>query len=414
MVTCTNCDTKNSLDGKFCKSCGKALEIEAIEKAHAGLEDLVAQGFRSLNDGQVEEASLIAETALGEDPTCTSALSLKAMCCEREGRIAEALDLYERVVFLKPDSALDRIKVTHLRSTIAGKLAVSSPPPDRRTAFIGAIAATVLVISIGVAIAGFMNRGTDAAKTDSQSRTVPASKPDANGPADAQAQPQNQATPQNPANTQTPGVANPPPGGPTGDTNRPPVINAGDGRIPNFDGNTPIILKPNEDDINRGSRGGNGTRTQNPPTRGNNDPENDPPTLPNDSGKSGLTPKNSGIIDIRISNPQSGAGGASNLPDEKQAETLIRTGLQQYQAGRYANSARSFEGALKAGADPGRTNQRLAQAYDKLGQTADAIAAYTRAIASLEAQVKSGKGGAGAQASLESCKAALQVLKGGS
>ncbi|MBI5708578.1 MAG: tetratricopeptide repeat protein [Armatimonadetes bacterium] len=432
MVTCTHCNTKNSIDSHFCKSCGKELEKAAIDQAQTDQAGLVAEGYRKFNDGKVMEACLIAEAVLEEDPGSVAALSLKAMCREHEGQLAEALELFERVVSLKPDSALDKIKVTHLRSLIAAKLQTAPPAPDRRTAIIGALAATVLVVSVGIALAGFLNPGGEVAsnsgKGGTDSQTPVNSSPPIQNPADPNAAGASPGTANPSDGAQAPGGAGAP--GTGGGAAPGPLTNPGDSP-PGIGDNSSVPplgigIRPDAG-IGRGTDqgtrpnqggGGGGGANSNPGggnSGGDSQPDGPDPVVGGGNARGGSSSTGKpAVYEINVSGSggQGNSGGSTGGNDSMTADTLFRTGLRQFQLGDYQGAARNFQGALKAGADPGRTNQRLAQCYQNLGQTADAISAYTRAISALEGAIKSGKGSAGTQSALDACKAALQVLKG--
>ncbi len=161
MVRCNNCETPNSLDSRFCKACGKELSEEARRAGQEQLEKLVAEGFHLLNEDRADEGLLLAESILANDPDCVQALSLKGACLERKGLLVEALEAYERVVELAPDSAIDRVKVTHLRKELAEK-AVPAEEPDRRRALLIAASAAVLVIAVGGLLAALFAREPQA------------------------------------------------------------------------------------------------------------------------------------------------------------------------------------------------------------------------------------------------------------
>src|SRR5688572_17391000 len=166
MVACSQCLVPNSLDSHFCKGCGAALAAEDLSVAQQKVNDLVADGYRIFNEGRTDEARLIAETTLHDEPNSSSALSLRGMCHERAGELALALECFEKVVDLNPDSPLDKIKVTHLRQAITGK-SLAEVPNRRGTAFATAAAAVVFVVAVGVAIAtGGSSDDRVAAKTE--------------------------------------------------------------------------------------------------------------------------------------------------------------------------------------------------------------------------------------------------------
>jgi Tfp pilus assembly protein PilF len=76
----------------------------------------------------------------------------------------------------------------------------------------------------------------------------------------------------------------------------------------------------------------------------------------------------------------------------------------KFLSGDFEGAAVAYEKLLSSGGDPGLTNQRLAQCYEKLGRKSEAKEAYRRAIAAFEAK--------GNQDALETCRQALKVLGG--
>src|SRR5687768_2587278 len=104
MVACTKCESMNSLDSVFCKKCGGALPEEELQVSRQKLDELLKEGFSIFNEGRTEEAMMVAESVIMSNPTSSAAHSLKGMCHERKGEFGEALESYERVVELNPDS----------------------------------------------------------------------------------------------------------------------------------------------------------------------------------------------------------------------------------------------------------------------------------------------------------------------
>ncbi len=419
MVVCKACDTPNSVDSRFCKGCGAIISDEALQEARSKLEELVAEGFKSFGAGQSDEARLIAESALASDPSCISAMSLRAMCFERDGKIAEALDLYEKILEAKPDSALDRIKVTHLRQALAGSL-LEHAPADKRTAWLGAIAATVLVAAIGVAAAGFMS-GPDAraaANTapsgsggltpslDRYGALLPETSPNSGASSSRQTesgQQPNGGRQQQPADS--PRAIQP---------DRPAIRPNGSlGPIPATTGTSPLFpsitgeigIRP------EGGAAPNAGTQAGPPAPAKTKLEESPdPDVEPPPGKASET----GVINIKVSKPPENRGGTVEVPDGKEAESLTRAARQQFQLGKYANAAKLYEQALKAGADPGYSNQRLGFCYERLGNSESAKTAYGRAISAFEAALRSGAGNKDSlESALESCRAAQRRLQGG-
>ncbi|MCO5295932.1 MAG: tetratricopeptide repeat protein [Fimbriimonadaceae bacterium] len=409
MVACNQCNYSNSLDSKFCRQCGKELDATDVATAAAELDALIAQGFHAFNEGRTEEALLIAESATKSNPASASALSLKGMCHEREGQIAEALECYEGVVALNPDSALDKIKITQLRNHLAGR-AAAVPKSNRPRAILGAVAAVVLVAA-GASIAAVL---TGSTPSDDYPQTV-AAQPNLKGfeglpPGALPSQADSPATTE-------PGVANPAPEGatqaPAGTGNGIATPNLGNvpSTLPSVgpDGFRPVQPQGPIGPVETRPVDTSAQQQQSPPRpTGADDPvdpvlRRDPVTEP--------PRENPGIIDIRVSTGRPAGVGGSSI-DGNGVEALSRTARQQYQLGKYEDAARSYEQLLRRGGDPASTNQRLGQCYERLNKKPEAVAAYTRAVAAFDSQIKAGQGDS-AKTGLDACKTALKILQGG-
>jgi len=419
MVRCDNCETPNSLDSRFCKACGKELSEEARRAGQEQLQKLVAEGYHLLNEDRADEALLLAESILANDPDCVQALSLKGSCLERKGLLVEALEAFERVVELAPDSAIDRVKVTHLRKELAQR-AVPADEPDRRRAILLAVSAAVLVIAVGGIVAALVARddgpqqpqqlvaSRGAAPSESAEgfgNAVPAEKSEGPGakdqsagnqeaqqpPQDQQAQPnagQQGAAGQRPAPTLDAGgvLPRPLPSGEIGQI--PPVVPPG------------LELRPEKP-------AASSDRTSEPP------PAFEPPQKTDAQGKE--PERDPGVYEIRVyTGPQRNLGGGEPAGggDPNQLTALIRTARQQFQIGQYAAAARTYEQALRAGGDPATIHQRIGQCYANLGQKAEASMAYTRAIQAYEQRLAQNPRDEAARHGLEACRQALKVLQG--
>ena len=422
MVSCKQCSTQNSMDSHFCKGCGGALAAEDLSNAQQKVHDLVADGYRIFNEGRTDEARLIAETTLQDEPNSSSALSLRGMCHERAGELALALECFEKVVELNPDSPLDKIKVTHLRQAITGK-SLAEVPHRRGTAFATAAAAVVFVVAVGVAIATggstddrVASKGETAVK--SAFDTAAFSKQDLAPP---QQQPEATNTQANNPAEQQPPVTN---NQPAPNTNTPPpVVNRGGpswmtplgngsngGTLPSVgsgDLQGPIGSRPVQPNITITPIGPKNDQKDDPdPVMGANA---GPPIGPDTSGtKSADDP---GIIEIKVSKPKQPIGG-SQVVEGNGAEALLKTANQQFLLGRHSQAAGTFEAALRAGAPSGSTNQRLGQCYANIGNKEMAATCYKRAISAYEASIARGGDTSRLQSALDSCKQALKVLGG--
>lgn len=414
MVSCKNCNSPNSLDGAFCKKCGATLPDDDIQIAKEKVEAAVAEGYKLLSNGRTDEAMRVSEDALLANPASTRALSLKAMCHERVGQISEALACHERVLELDPDSILDRIKANDLRNLLVARASIAAQP-DRRMAIAGAVAAFVLVASICLLFAKNAGEaGADqkvAANLPAQSRAqgfdlssqaksgvTPKAPPDSperkTPPADANAS--GNETPDSGNRVTLPNYTRPDAG---------PTLPGASGGVAVLQGPVgPVRIDPDDVAKIRNSQpqappAGNSTRTDPPPT------EMPPPTKPESH-------ESPGIMEIKILGKGDQTGPNPGI-GQNGAQALMHTARNEYQLGHYQNAATRYEQALRAGADTASGNQRLAQCYEKLGRSGDALAAYQRAIAALQGDLDSGSGDkARISAALDSCKQAVKVLGG--
>lgn len=451
MVSCKHCSTQNSLDSTFCKRCGTSIEEAALADAQTKLDGLIEEGNALFNQGRTEEAMAVAEACVLSNPSSVPALSLKTLCHERRGEIAEALECADRIVDLNPDSELDKIKRNALRTRLQVDLRVPEAP-DRRVALVGAVSAVVLVACLGVGIARITSRPTENALVRNDpvvNQNLGAGlNPGANlgltnqnlggnsaanpnqAPQNANPQPTNGES----ARQQQPGVGDEPPLGnrnnerrassPFGDIKLPTAP----GELPDASdgsGVAPVLLNPGNLDIERSDRGSN-TNTiarPNPPktvTNGGDgpDPGNITTPVPQKTQEEPTEDPMKGIeIQVRSGGGNGNSGRAPGGPAPlggNGLEMLQRVGTEQYQLGNYAAAARSYEQAVSAGGDAIVLNQRIGQSYSRLGRNSEAAEAYRRCIAACDAAIASGRGNRGRQESVKAtAEQALKVLQGG-
>jgi tetratricopeptide (TPR) repeat protein len=445
MVNCEHCQTKNSLDSMFCKVCGR--EVPEAKRLSAREENnrLVTEGYSLMGEGRTDEAALIARGALENDPNSAGALSLLGMVAEREGDMVAALEFYERVLILNPDSALDKVKVNQLRQALSRKVN-AAPAPDRKLALAGFAAATLLMTALGAIVATMTTRPVAASTPNEEKQTLVASnmspfavmnpgKPTVGN----QTQTQQQQTTGNPNDVQRLTEENQ--GGnaePNNEGNRQRPVQSRVGEQPNWRSNrnqrVGTLPNPSANGASQPVGNDNDSTEQEvrpwvPPNvnierSGGNDPneptaDNRGSAVASNSGNAGATapsnPSNEkkGVIMIRRrDNPSGNGGGGQEVPenDPNGAEAALRTGRAQQLSGNFEGAARSYEQARRMGKDDGNTNQKLAIANERRGKKSEAIAAYQRAILHLEADVRNGK--PGAKEKLDSAKQALRVLQG--
>lgn len=425
MVSCRQCNTHNSLDSVFCKKCGSTILDEDRAIAAEKLSFMIADGNKLFADGRTDDAMMVAETAVASDPSSSAALSLKGMCYERKGQLAEALECFEQVVLLNPDSTLDKLKVNDLKNMMVAEKFEVKQTPNRRVAAVSAIAAMALVISIGAMVAR-----ANAAQEPNNTKVVAMNEPNSDVQTFGDIATKSTANPQsNTTQTSTQEPATQPvdnPGVPNGYSNQPnnrdarepiriPAYTRSQLPAPDGNGNSNVFDNTTIRPVNPNVSGAIGGGVSTPPQQGSKGPDPDPGDLGSagtdqgaNSGKTAEGPKNDpGIIEIEVSKGNKTSGGSSGSEGGSSSngrQALSAAARSQFMQGNYGAAANSYERSLRMGADPGSTNQRLGQCYAHLGRTSDAIAAYSRAASAFE---KSGN----VQAK-EACQQAIKVLGG--
>ena len=416
MVSCKHCSTPNSLDSTFCKRCGTALPEEDVLAAQEKLTALIAEGNTAFNEGRTDEAMAVAESACLSNPSSVPALSLKALCHERRGELAEALECADTIVDLNPDSELDKIKRNQLRTKLSVSVQLATQPPDRKTAFIGAVATVVIVVCVGFGLAKYANRQDSSKPAPGFVSREPAnvpnpqqSNPSFTNPSPQSnpqpAQPQPQAQPQSTDNTgadrnrlRTPN--------PFEDFSNPgnisgPIIVQGDSPVKPT---TPVGV----------NNGNVKVPTAPGPEKGSGDI--DPAPRPENTKVDATQPVEPGIVNIEISKggrKSFGGGIETNFSNAGGATAYDKVGRQKYQLGSYGPAAASFEQALRSGGDPITLNQWLGRCYDKLGRREEQIESYKRCVSACEAALSKGTGNKErVRAILDTCQQELKVLQG--
>lgn len=471
MLDCTKCGTRNTLDSRFCRLCGEAFSVDAVASAKAEMDQLVADGRKLLNDGRISEAILLAQTALETDAAEPGALALLGDCYERSGEPKRALEYFERAVAADPNAALEKIKIDHLRRSLASdsSLADTQSAPTWR-AWGAAIAATLLVASIGAVIA--VNTRDAQAKTKqpstSSESTMPAVGPfpaTTSGPLDTAVgvQPEGEADPATdetkaatdeakPKTQEQPKVAKPKPQKQPAPRDEPQGMNPDRPSEPRDVGqvasNTPKVPRVSTPDpsgfvpVNLGNPRISIIRNdaqKEPEKQPEKQPDKAQPTKgnPKDADpapkKQDPKPFNPGMIDIRPSKDNARTVGGSEVikdtgntnirPSANQpkdpnagitgAKALMKVAQQHMLTRNFAAAADAYEKALKAGASPLTVYQRLGQCYQELGRRADAINAYSKAIRAMESAAAGNPARAEQlQVSIDACKKAIRVLGG--
>lgn len=393
MVACPKCVTNNTLDSAFCKKCGAILPVSVIEEEQEKLREIVAKGMESYQTGNLEESMMIAEHSILTNPSYGEAYALKGLIHERKGEYAEALDCYETVVALNPDSTIDKIKLNQLRNAFAQRQA-GEPKPDRKNAALIAVAATFLVAAMGAVTYGIMQSSHETKQNPVVSNPLQ-TNPSALDSGKTNPGPQNVNDGNRPNQGTNPGDV--PPLGGNPDNNPPSDVNRLANRSSNRDRYRPGLeddggsyVPISVGDFGGGAIGGGGNSLPKPggDNGGNGGskpttPKPDNPTKPGpvDGGDPPVQPnkENQGTIDISVSTK--GSGNATS---------------------------RGGDG----GSSNGKKYQRDAQGLGRQGKNAQAREAYQKAIDAYQEEISSGKGDAdAAQAGINSCRQALKNLK---
>lgn len=371
-------------------------------------KELLDEGNRLLSEGRLDEALLVAEKAVADNAESAEAYALLGDCRERQGDLRGALEAYDKVVELNPNSPLDRIKLAHLRNLFEQR--TTEPGSGRRRAALAALAAVVMVASFGAAAALFSQRGD---KTTSQ----PVSEPDASAPAYAMNTPMgmvpDRSTVTPAATTQNMPEAQPVnrPSRPTEEATLPSADRPGSAGLATEGPIGPLRVRPD------GSLPPANRPTESNPTRPNTGDPEPSRVRPSESGSTsgGTTtkPPRAPVYEITSSSQPNKTGGAGSTPitnNPNDVSNMLRVARQSYASGDYERAAGAYQRALSMGADPATTNQRLGQCYERLGRKSEAINAYRDAVAAYERRAS--QGDATSQAGLDACRQALRTLGG--
>lgn len=410
MVDCIQCGASNALDGKFCRSCGQALSLELMSDALAHHDELIEEGFRLFKEGRAEEAMMVAESVLDENPRSVRGLSLLGLCQENYGDLAGALATYERLLTIDPDSSLDKIKVQHLRKALTAKIQAPSNGSNRQLAFAGAGATVMFVIAVAIAIASTQRQKPNIVASNPPPKTAPdlATFDPSNFPSQQTGVPPRVNADPSPGAVEAPAEQEAP------STENPTRVSDPQPLTGNIaQGTEPVKINV----VPERQTGDDSSGPDEAAVKKPNDPEPEP-TKPAKDEQAKPPADDPGVIEISVRRdlqPTTTSGGGSISKSTEQSGTelqvVLKAATEQFQLGRYENAAKGFEKALQAGGDAGRLNQRLGQCYEKLGRKDDAIRCYQRAASAYDAALRAGAGDPDKlQRALDSCRQALKVL----
>ena len=384
MVSCPKCVINNTLDSAFCKKCGAILPVSMIEEEQEKLKEIVAKGMESFQSGNLDEAMAVADHSILTNPSYSEAYALKGLVHERKGAYAEALDAYETVVTLNPDSTMDKIKLNQLRNAFATRQA-GDPKMDRKGAALTAVGVAFACMAFGGVVYGVTQNSKET--KPGLANNSPAQQTNSNLLANRSNAPQQPIT-------NNPTKQNPSPGdiGALGSDNSPEIdsrprttpINRNHSSSSNFgDGETEVVTP-------RDTTGPRGPINHKP---GNSLPRGDGVQPENKTVDPAATPKN-------------------DRPDEKGIDppTKPENGTMEVSISHRGSDTNT--GSKGSEGNSGKAYQRQGQAHQRSGKTAQAREAYQKAIDAYQKDIDSGKGDKdSASAGLNSSKQALKNLK---
>lgn len=454
---CTQCGTANSRDSKFCKECGESLvtaytpisSSDPFVQAGLGREEqlqrLLDMAFWHNEAGNIEASLLACQAALALNDRCSTAWSLLGCLYERKGDLERAIEAFEVVCALNPDSIADAQKLEALRRGVHVK-AVPQPvayrwvPPalskyvqDKPSApLVGAAGAVVVVIALGIIAIHPLLVGQPATASAAQSNLSANRSAWSSGQAGSLA-----------GDVQTARAPAPPinfPSGPprpitVGNTTPatmaavPPPIN----RDP-FAGTPPPILapagsKPTHADTSRSSL---------PPLAVKGLPDaNDVHPLPVPGSGANAQPAvvattsdvpqhtvvvsnaiaDSGSSQVSGGGQASGNGSAAQNDGSPAPQSFISITVHGEPAGQANDGASNVPPNpgpvqhLVLGANSGATLQQKALTYQQQGDYTHAQAAYQKAISAYQAQLNSGEDSDGAVRGIQACETGLQICR---
>jgi tetratricopeptide (TPR) repeat protein len=402
LVACGQCKTQNTLDSLFCRHCGAELPAEELEAMKSQTEKVLIDGRQLLSDGRTSEAAVLAESVLAVDPQCADALSLLGDAYEKDGDYSAALEAYQKVLEIRPDSPVDRIKVSQLEKLAAQEEIEVEPAGNPRRGLLLVAAATVLLASVGASFyLASLPQSVDTsrlvAENDQASGfrqfdpTLVPTTPQSSGASSADLS----------------GVA-------TGQTNDPIVgrdptrfgiggnssgnggfVRAADPQNPQVAPFDPVTRLTPVD--SNGSASKKDTVTDNAELAANSGRQAEP------------KPEDPGVVEIRVKEGQANSNPGAETVDVSADEWIRRARNLSLQED-FSGAAAAYEKAISLGMGTGATYQRLAQCYEKLGRRSDALKNYRHAVRAYDQQIA--RGAENLRASKESCERAIEALGG--
>lgn len=378
MIACKACGAENSVDSKFCKMCGDVLAHKAEINAEEA-ESLIRDGFRLISESRPKEALFLAEAVTAALPANPGGWALKAMSLEESGNLQAAESAYEKVVELKPESTLDRIKLSQVRKRLEDETGGSQPAKNSNiVAITAALGAALAVVAIGVALA----LSSPAGAKSPEKELLAENSPQPQGFVVKQEQPQTQ---QNSNNVQP---ATQPPQQSPAPQNREPVV-----KNP-FGG--PLVVEPSAIPRTDGRSLPDVGNPASVPAPATTNTVAAPP--PGDSNL--IEPKDKQSPGRIVITPSA----SQRTNDPAVSDNIYRVAQQKMATGDYSGAIRDFTAALAGSRKPALIHQLIGRCYARTGNAAEAKRHFETALQMYEA--------AGSANEAKACKRELDLLDG--
>ncbi len=403
IVACEKCGCANVSDSHFCRGCGFVIERERPETTASDLR-MVEDARRLFAEGRCDQAALIATAVLDDNPYCVEALSVLGDCHEQLGYYSLALRCYRDIIAIEPESGLDRLRLQHLEKIVAsGEIVVPKNRPNRNSMIGAAVAGALLFVSSGSALMVASDWGqkpeSESSKPLIESQPFFPEPPVASNRTDYAPNVQT-----SPTRSEYQGLSQPEEKQVVSPLIARESVESNGGLLPGITGEVeesvlPVLIDPNSVQDSQSTASVAVNKILGDP---------DPSVLkpgPTDTAKA-----RNMIVDVKPSKFSDPVSGTEPVEDNTaKIETLIRVARDQFVLGDYTKSADAYEKAITAGAPPSAHLQRLAQCYERLGRTNDAITAYQKAITAFEQLDQSD---IRVQTQLDVCRQAVRVLRG--
>lgn len=391
-MRCSNCEIDNSVDSLFCKHCGRRLIVRRPNhEPQLDFEKLINDGYDAVHAGRAGEALLAVEGILRTDPLNTSALALKALVHERNGEIDSAIDTYEQLVALNPESTQDRRRLMELRSRKS-----HDPEAKRSTAspFLPAIITGGALLVVLLAFMFLVIRNASATKAAGSDEPSATGKPPvvaSNGGTSIQ----------NPAyGGYSPPATYPQPVRPPTNTAVPNGDEPTNVLVPPLNGSNLYVKDPPKEDAGTAENktsdsAGDGSVVMPDPNAGTDKPKDN---------------EKKSIIDIKVT--KGGGGGGSAVAPDQASANYFKIGRAEQQQGNYRAAISAYQKALAGPAYKGAIHQAIAICHYRLGDRSAAATSYQQAIDEYSRQIKDNVDAAVARSGLNTCRAGLRACQG--